>query len=161
MTQHIDYIASTPSQIASDISSRHPLAIDDLHSIIHHPRSLARPTAAWRPPVKNLPAHRGGPLLVAAITRRRVGPRARARIQGWGEPHVPAYLIEVRFTDTSGAIVDPHLTEAWIRSLVTEDYADAVHEIASPKAVTYVWLVDTHFTPVSSPPSMFDGMTAA
>ena len=41
MTQHIDYIASTPSQIASDISSRHPLAIDDLHSIIHHPRSLA------------------------------------------------------------------------------------------------------------------------
>ena len=42
-----------------------------------------------------------------------------------------------------------------------EVMADIDHEIASAKAVTYVWLVDAHFTPVSSPPSMFDGMTAA
>lgn len=145
----------------NSIERRHPLALDDLNTIIRHPRSLARPSAAWRPPVKDLPAPDSGPHLSAAVTRRRVGPRARARIQGWGEPHVPAYLIELRFTDASGALVDPHLTEAWVRALVTDNHAGSVHEIASPRAVTYVWLVDGSFTPVSSPASMFDGMTAA
>ncbi|QPK83985.1 hypothetical protein G7Y29_04140 [Corynebacterium qintianiae] len=147
--------------LASDIINRHPLALDDLRTIIHHPRSLARPSAAWRPPVKALPPLRHGPKLSAAVSRRRVGPRARARIQGWGETQVPAYLIELRISDDTGAPADRTLTEAWVRALVTEDCIESVHEIPSNRTATYVWLADGSFQPVYSPPSMFDGMTAA
>ena len=65
-----------------------------------------------------------------------------------------------------GVLLDRVLSAPWNRGEgrladAGESRPAAVHEIASPKAVTYVWLVDAHFTPVSSPPSMFDGMTAA
>ncbi|AWB83806.1 hypothetical protein [Corynebacterium liangguodongii] len=143
------------------IAHRHPLALEDLHTIIHHPRSLARPSAAWRPPVKALPPLDSGPRLSAAITRRRVGPRARARIQGWGEQHVPAYLIEIRIADPTGVPVDGTLARAWVDALVTEEFADAVHALPASRAATFVWLADRTFRPVFSPASMFDGMFAA
>lgn len=153
------YPVSAPH--SADIAARHPLALADLRTIIHHPRSLARPSAAWRPPVKTLPAPRSGPKLRAAVTRRRVGPRARARIQGWGEEREPAYLVELRISDESGAPTDRGVAEAWVRAVVTDAYAGTVHEIPSARAATYVWLVDRSYRPVYSPPSMFDGMTAA
>lgn len=152
---------STPAALADTILDRHRATVDALAAIIHHPRSLARPTASWRPPVKSLPRFDGGPQLSAAVTRRRVGPRARARIRGYGETQVPAYLVELRITDTSGLPADRRYTEAWVRALVPEDAIDAVHELPAARAASYVWLVDGQFNPIASPPSMFEGLSAA
>ena len=74
---------------------------------------------------------------------------------------MPAYLIEVRFTDASGYTVDREIAEAWVRALVPADMASAVHEVYSPTGATFVWLVDGTFTPVYSPASMFEGIAAA
>ncbi|WP_066527614.1 hypothetical protein [Corynebacterium bouchesdurhonense] len=111
--------------------------------------------------MKSLPRFDGGPQLSAAVTRRRVGPRARARIRGYGETQVPAYLVELRITDTSGLPADRRYTEAWVRALVPEDAIDAVHELPAARAASYVWLVDGQFNPIASPPSMFEGLSAA
>lgn len=149
------------TEFAAEISSRHPDTLSSLRSIIHHPRSLARPSAAWRPPVKALPRVAGTEELTVAVTRRRVGPRARARIRGYGEKHVPAYIIELRITDTSGLPADPRLTEAWVRALLPGEDAAAVHELPGARATSYVWLVDASYAPVMSPSSMFEGLSAA
>lgn len=148
-------------EIARTIRSNHADALERFEAVIHHPRSLARPNPTWRPPTRELPRVAGGPTLRAAITRRRVGPRAQARIKGFGESHVPAYLIEVRFTDASGYTVNREIAEAWVRALVPTDMISAVHEVYSPTGATFVWLVDGTFTPVYSPASMFEGIAAA
>ncbi|MEH0146839.1 hypothetical protein V6D40_04070 [Corynebacterium sp. Q4381] len=152
---------STPVALADEITQRFPTHLDALTAIMHHPRSLSRPTASWRPPLKTLPRFAGGGELNAAVTRRRVGPKAKARILGYGETQVPAYLIELRLSDPSGLPADRRLTEAWVRALVPEDAIGAVHELPSARAATYVWLVDGHFNPIASPSSMFEGLTAA
>ncbi|WKD57866.1 hypothetical protein CAPI_06630 [Corynebacterium capitovis DSM 44611] len=151
--------AETPTP--TDITEQHPATVDALHSVIRHPRSLARPTAQWRPPVKELPAIHGGPRLAVAVTRRRVGPRAKARIRGYGESAVPAYLVELRFTDATGLRTDRRHSDAWIRSLVADEDITAVHELGSPVAADYVWLVDGSYRPVPSPPSLFAGLAVA
>ncbi|MBG6121307.1 hypothetical protein [Corynebacterium aquatimens] len=143
------------------IRDRHGDALDRLDSVIHHPRSLARSGAGWRPPVKSLPRVDGSSHLVAAITRRRVGPLARARIKGYGETDIPAYLLEIRFTDPSGRAIDRDVAEAWVRGLVPENMAGAVHELESVNAATFVWLVDRNYYPIYSPPSMFENLAAA
>ena len=148
-------------ELAQQIRSTYSNALNRFDAVIHHPRSLARPTPAWRPPTRELPRIAHGPQLKAAVTRRRVGPRAQARIKGFGESHVPAYLIEVRFTDVTGITVDRDLAEAWVRALVPSSMAGAVHEVYSPTGTTFVWLVDGTFTPVYSPASMFEGLAAA
>lgn len=148
-------------EIAHQIRTTHADALERFDAVIHHPRSLARPNPTWRPPTRELPRVGNGPSLKVAITRRRVGPRAQARIKGFGESHVPAYLIEVRFTDVTGYTVDRDVAEAWVRALVPADMAGAVHEVYSPTGATFVWLVDGTFTPVYSPASMFEGIAAA
>ena len=153
--------AYTPEALAEEIRERHPAIIESAQAVMHHPRSLSRPTAAWRPPVLTLPRVANGPQLTLAVTRRRVGPRARARIQGYGGDQVPAYLIEVRVADTTGSVVDTVLTEAWVRALIPDDCAHTVHELAGARTANYVWLVDGTFTPVASPSSMFEGLSAA
>lgn len=152
---------STPESLAEVIRERHPEIIESAQAVMHHPRSLSRPTAAWRPPVLTLPRVANGPQLTLAVTRRRVGPRARARIQGYGGSQVPAYLIEIRIADTTGSVVDTVLTEAWVRALLPDDCAHAVHELAGTRTANYVWLVDGTFTPIASPSSMFEGLRAA
>ena len=74
---------------------------------------------------------------------------------------MPAYLIEVRIADTTGSVVDTVLTEAWVRALLPDDCAHAVHELAGTRTANYVWLVDGTFTPIASPSSMFEGLRAA
>lgn len=148
-------------EIAQHIRTTETNALDRLEAIIHHPRSLARPTPAWRPPTRELPRVGTGPALRAAVTRRRVGPRAKARIKGYGESHIPAYLIEIRFTDATGYAVDRQLAEAWVRALVPSHLVGTVHEVYSPTGATFVWLVDGTFTPVYSPASMFEDLAAA
>lgn len=153
--------ALAPEAAAAQLRERHAETLDAVNAVLHHPRSLSRPTASWRPPVVKLPRTDFGPQLSVAVTRRRVGPRARARIQGYGETQVPAYLVEMRISEASGVPVDTELTEAWVRAMVPEDHAHAVHELPAARAVSYVWLVDGTFTPIASPPSMFEGLTAA
>ncbi|AIJ33278.1 hypothetical protein CIMIT_04650 [Corynebacterium imitans] len=157
-------VSHTPAALAEHIHATEPEVVDRLRAIIHHPRSLARESASWRPPTKRLPwlpqlSH--GTELTIAITRRRVGPRAQARIRGFGETRVPAFLIEVRISDPSGLPTDRRLAEAWVRALVPRDAVDAIHELPSPRTANYVWLTDGDFAPVASPPSMFEGLTAA
>lgn len=142
----------TPPSIAAALRVREAATIRDLHSILHHPRSLARSSANWRPPGKALP---GGPLTMT-LTRHRVGERAKARVLGFGESGTPAYLITVRITDQRGA-VDPVAAEGWVRALVDDSLIDAVHEVPSGNAATFVWLVDARFTPLHSPASLFTG----
>lgn len=152
---------TTAENLAREISREHAPTVDALRSIIRHPRSLARSSASWRPPVKELPRVGGSVALTVAVTRRRVGPRARARIQGYGETHVPAYIIELRVTDPSGMPADPAVTEAWIRCLVSPESLRAVYELPGSRATSYVWLVDATYAPVLSPASMFQGLSAA
>lgn len=146
--------------LARTITIRHPDSLAALRSIIRHPRSLARPGASWRPPIKTLPRVDGAELTVA-VTRRRVGPRARARVRGYGETNTPAYIIELRLTDSSGLRAQPRTTEAWVRALIPAEHIGAVHEIPGPRATSYVWLTDAAYTPVRSPASMFEGLQAA
>lgn len=156
----LDTSLDTPLD-AAQLRDRHPETLDAISAVMHHPRSLSRPTATWRPPVLTLPREGNGPQLSVAVTRRRVGPRARARIRGFGQDQVPAYLIELRVADTSGVPTDRRLAEAWVRALLPDDCAHTVHELPSARAATYVWLVDGTFGPIESPSSMFEGLAAA
>lgn len=145
---------TTPPTVAAELRVREAATLRDLRSVLHHPRSLARPQADWRPPGKALP----GGSLTMTLTRHRVGERARARVIGFvsgsGDERRPAYLVTVRVTDARGA-VDPVAAEGWVRALVDDSLIDAVHEVPSGNAATFVWLVDAHFVPVHSPASLF------
>lgn len=151
----------SPAELAEEFRIRHADVVAAVNSVIRHPRSLSRPTASWRPPVIKLPRTDNGPQLSVAVTRRRVGPRAKARIRGFGQEQVPAYLVELRISDTTGFPVDRLLTEAWVRSFIPEDVAHTVHELPSTRAANYVWLVDGTFAPIESPSSLFEGLAAA
>lgn len=149
------------AEVAAQVLFEEKETVEKIHAILHHPRSLARPTAAWRPPVLKLPGVAGQPPLIAAMTRRRVGERVRARVRGFGERRAPAYLLSVRITDPHDREVPAALAEGWIRSLIEPALAGAVHEIEGGGATTYVWLVDSAFNPVHSPNSLFEGFAAA
>lgn len=148
-------------EVADFLGSHEATTLADIHSMIHHPRSLSRPLATWRPPTKTLPRIPGHGLHTLAITRHRVGERARARVRGYGEELTPAYLISLRITDRAGAPVDPAITEGWIRAIVGEAYIEAVHEIAGARSATYVWMVDGAYEPLRSPASLYAGFSSA
>lgn len=152
-------------ELTADILYHHHETLRSIESIIRHPRSLARPTPQWRPPSKVLPPVEiyGGEALPLTLTisRHRVGERAKARVLGYGEKRVPSYLVTVRITDPTGRPVAPSLAEAWVRALVPEELVSAVHEISSSSAATFVWLVDSTYTPVHSPLSLFEGLSQA
>ncbi|WP_293769700.1 hypothetical protein [uncultured Corynebacterium sp.] len=174
-TSPLTHTSTMPAPSATDVAERlHftvPDTINELHMMMRHPRSLARPMATWRPPRKDLPVlPRSGDLhtdavtaqrLTSTLTRYRVGPRARARVHSYGETREPAYLISLRVTSPEGTAPSPVLAEAWMRALVDESRADAVHEIATSSATTFVWLVDRDFVPVHSPVSLFEDFAAA
>lgn len=151
------------TDIATEILVTEPEVVKGLRSIIRHPRSLARPMPQWRPPSTRLPAlpATGARELTMAITRHRVGPRAQARVRGFGEQREPAYMVSVRLSDPSGMPLTPRVAEGWVRSLIDFSRADAIHEISSGTAATFVWLVDRDFEPIHSPTSLFEGHSAA
>lgn len=150
-----------PATLAEQLRARESATISALNSILRHPRSLARPVPTWRPPSKHLPQTGESSALTAAITRHRVGPRARARIRGFGETREPAYVVSVRLTEPRGRPVDPGAAEAWIRALVPADLIGTVHEITGSHPPTYCWLVDGNYLPVDSPASLFSGFELA
>lgn len=147
--------------LADDLRHHHGETLQALNSILRHPRSLARPVPTWRPPSKHLPASHGGEALTATLTRHRVGPRARARVRGFGELREPAYLVAVRLTHPCGRRIDPRLAEAWIRALVPAELINTVHELTGTQPPTFCWLVDGHYHPVMSPASLFYGYSQA
>ncbi len=168
MCSNLGAMTSTPGTTAWDLANlirdREPVTLADIHSIIHHPRSLARPMATWRPPSKKVPLIDGTDtraMLTLAVTRHRVGDRARARVLGYTGDREPAYLVTVRITDPTGRPVPVDAAEAWIRALVGEEDVHAVHEIGAGHAPTFAWLVDGRYCPVPSPASLFTGASDA
>lgn len=161
-TRHRTSLRSrTAAEVARHVRAHETETLDAVSSVVHHPRSLTRPMAEWRPPSKQTPALFGGQPLTLTVTRHRVGPRARARVRGLGETREPAYLVSVRVTGAQGRRVDPVAAEGWVRALVDEALVDAVHEVTDGRTPTFVWLVDRHFRPVRSPASLFSGFAQA
>lgn len=143
-------------EIATFVARCHPEVVESLNSVIRHPRSLARPTPSWRPPSKALPALPGADGLTATVTRHRVGPRVRARMQGFGAATPPAYLISVRITSPEAHDIYPEVAEGWIRTLVSERNAHCVHVFDEDNAPTFLWMVDGDYQPMRSPASLFE-----
>ncbi|APT93738.1 hypothetical protein CPHO_07770 [Corynebacterium phocae] len=137
-------------------SPAHRRILATLDTAVRHPRSLARPGGAWRPPKQML-----SKTLCATVTRYRVGPVVRARIRGFGQTRVPTYLVSLRITDTRGHVVEQATAESWVRALFREKDIRAVHQLTEETAATFVWLVDHHFQPVLSPASLFEDFYAA
>ena len=159
---NVNAMTSTPGITAWDLAGlireREPVTLADIHSIIHHPRSLARPMASWRPPGKKVPRVDGTDtrdMLSLTVTRHRVGTRARARVLGYTGDREPAYLVLVRVTDPTDRDVPTEVAEAWVRAIVGEQDVQSVHEIGTGHAPTFAWLVDGHYSPVPSPASLF------
>lgn len=145
----------------ASLAAQHADLIADISSIMHHPRSLARPIPSWRPPTKTLPGTHGSPPLTIAISRHRVGPRVKARLQGYGETRTPAYVMSARITDPAGNLVSSAIAEEWVRAILPRRHDGSVHELSSQTAKTYIWIVDGKFTPLQSPAAMFEAASAA
>ena len=155
----------TTHDIHKIVTELHTTAQDQLtavRSILRHPRSLARPTASWRPPQARLTAGKHQ-ALTAALSRYRVGPLAQSRVRGYGEQRTPAYVVSVRITAPSGAAPSAPLAEAWIRALVPREFINTVHRIDTnfETAAIYAWLVDANYIPVQAPASIFAGFSRA
>ncbi|MEJ5928841.1 hypothetical protein WG915_09495 [Corynebacterium sp. H128] len=146
----IDIAAAT-----STIRSRCADSLDLIEMTIKHPRSLARETAAWRPPTLRMPPQFGLSPINVTITRRRVGHLARARIRGYGESRTPAYMLMLRLTATDGRVLEHGEAEAWLRAILPDAGTYSIHELSGLGAPTYCWIVDQHFTPIASPSSLF------
>ena len=125
-------------------------ALDRLDAIISHPRSLARASAAWRPPVVSLPPTAGVPGLKVALRRYRVGPDMRAEFQQHGTERTPAYVIEARFSNAEGKNVRTRDCEWWIGRLLDCPFEFTVHQLVGESSPTYCWVVDAHYRPMFS-----------
>ena len=154
-------ISLTTLELSRTVANTHPDTILAVGSTIRHPRCLARPSAAWRPPSVRLPGTAHLPELRATLSRQRVGNRVKARVRGYGESRTPAYVVVLRFSDPTGAPVSSLLAEAWMRALVFDSDIEAIHQLANQNAPTFTWLVDGHYRPVHSPASLFEGLDAA
>ena len=153
----------TARSIATAVRSQHVDPLCDLWSIIKHPRSLARPNADWRPPIKQLPSineldskpwSKG---LQVSITRHRVGPTIRHQLHVFNEAtqRQAAYVVTLKIYSPTTKGVPQYVTEGWVRALVGEKFIDCVHEFGRYSAPTYVWVVDSRFRPIHSPASLF------
>lgn len=152
---------TSPQQLSTVLAHTHPDTVLNIGSIIRHPRSLARPSAAWRPPSTRLPGTTQVPELHATIIRHRVGNKVKARVRRYGESRIPSYVVILRISDPTGAPVSAQVAEAWMRALVLEDDIEAIHQLTNTTAPTFTWLVDGHYRPVHSPASLFEGLDAA
>lgn len=147
--------------LAEHLREHYAPDLSAVQAILRHPRCLARTASTWRPPTRVIPDPLSGGELIVALTRHRIGPRARARIRGFDPSHTAAYLLSLRFSRTDGQPVHPATAEAWVRALLPEESIDSVHEFLGESAPTYRWCVDGGFQPVASPASLFAGASAA
>lgn len=154
---HLAHPIQNPSTMATNAREEFPDTISALGSIMRHPRSLSRPRATWRPPVKKLPALITNHPLNASLTRHRTGIAVRRRLWALGKSRVAAYVMIMRITSPTGTRVNPGVAEGWVRAFVGEEHIECVHELPQESAPTYVWVVDASFTPVKSPAELFTG----
>ena len=146
---------ASPTRYAAHLRHVHPDHLAQILSLMRHPRSLARPTANWRPPRLPLPPVSGGDQLTLTLSRMRVGDAARDIILATGENRSPAYLVTIRLSSPEGYRVPRTLAEGWVRALLDDDKINAVHELPDEPTPTFCWLVDSRFIPVPSPASLF------
>lgn len=142
--------------LESLIRTNHYDALGKVSTTIAHPRSLARPMPTWRPPSIRL-----ADTLQVAVFRHRVGTKVRARLRGFGETRTPAYLVSLRFSDTSGRPVPSNEAEAWIKALLPQAGSYAVHQLLDETTPTFCWLVNQHYEPLDSPASLFNNTQKA
>ena len=144
------------TRYAAHFKSVFPTALDDIQSMMRHPRSLARAIPTWRPPSIPLPSLPGEDPLALTLSRHRAGPAARQIIREFGEQREPAYLITIRITSPEGFKVSTRLAEGWIRAILSTAHSGTVHQLTDEPAPTFCWLVDAHFDPVRSPSFLFE-----
>lgn len=156
-TRRIHHNLTSPTEYSSALTSEFPDILKHIESVIHHPRSLVRPLANWRPPSVALPATGVHAPTSATIRRYRVGEHARNVVRQCGEPRAAAYLISIRFSSKHSSITLNNLSEGWIRGLLPDQKITCVHELDSESAPTFCWLVDKTFDPIQSPASLFTG----
>lgn len=152
---------ATAAEVCEHIHAHEAGALADLHSMIHHPRSLERPLPGWRPPATRVPAlfSRGRPVL--ELTRRRVDAHLHSRAAGAEGEHSPAYLLSMRMSDPRGHEVPPAIAAGWARALVDAPEPGFLHELTAEDQPAYAWLVDADFRPVRSPAELFTGSSQA
>ncbi|WP_080795535.1 hypothetical protein [Corynebacterium pacaense] len=138
-----------------------PTVLSDVGSMMRHPRSLARPIPTWRPPRIQLPPLPGTDPLSLTLSRHCVGRETRDLLTASGGEGEPAYLITVRLSNADGYRVSAPLAEGWVRALLTGQNITSVHELRDEATPTFCWLVDSHFLPVPSPASLFQGRARA
>lgn len=154
MIKHINRLAAltSPTRHAEQLRTSHPDTLAAVTSMMRHPRSLARPVATWRPPSTSLP---GAPPLVLTLSRMRVGDGVRDTIRNTGVSQSPAYLVTVRITDPGGHRVPATTAEAWVRAMLADEQTTCVHQLTDEPTPTFCWLIDSRFTPLPSPATLF------
>ncbi|QDZ42352.1 hypothetical protein [Corynebacterium sp. sy039] len=146
---------------AHTISATHPETIAQIHTMLKHPRSLARPMPHWRPLRKKLPVTPRGEKLVLALSRHRVGMRIQARMTGYGATATPAYVVSMRISDPHSGYVAQDTAYAWVTAIAGAKYSHCIHEFVHESTPTFAWLVDKDFTPIPSPASLFENTSQA
>ncbi|AGG66517.1 hypothetical protein H924_05355 [Corynebacterium callunae DSM 20147] len=158
MITHLNRTLSSiisPARYAELLIEVFPGALSDIHSMMRHPRSLARAIPTWRPPSLTLPTLAGHDQLKLTLSRHRAGPAARRIVKEAGATREPAYLITARISSPEGFKVSSKLAEGWIRALLNNAGTHSVHELIDEPTPTFCWLVDADFRPVYSPASLF------
>lgn len=128
-----------------------------VHSMMRHPRSLARPSATWRPPSAAIPELGRYPRMKVTLQRYLVGEPVRTRLLAEGIARSPAYLVTLRLTSPTGERIEPALAEAWATAIAGPDSGDCVLELTGEPAPTFCWLVERSFLPIPAPDRIFDG----
>lgn len=128
---------------------------------MRHPRSLARPSATWRPPSTVVPATDGHPRMNVTVHRYLVGEAVRARLLSQGVHRSPAYLVTLRLTAPTGERIVPSMARDWAVAVAGPDSGDCVFELTAEPAPTFCWLVEQSFRPVPAPDHFFDGHPCA
>ncbi|VEH08961.1 Uncharacterised protein [Corynebacterium kutscheri] len=158
------YVSSheqSPINIARYIDRHFTRDLDALHSILRHPRSLARNHATWRPPAKKLPKLPGGEELVATITRHRVGAKVQTTMHSFDNSAPAVFLISLRITSPKGNHVSTAISEGWIHALLGSSAVECAHDITTNNTHTYVWITDKNYFPLHSPAMLFNNGIAA
>ncbi|MCK7642954.1 hypothetical protein JIM95_008590 [Corynebacterium sp. CCM 8835] len=128
-----------------------------VHSMMRHPRSLARPSATWRPPSALIPGFGDHPRMKVTLQRYLVGEAVRVRLLAEGVHRSPAYLVTLRLTTPTGVRIEPALAEAWAAAIAGPGSGDCVFELTDEPAPTFCWLVERSFLPIPAPDQLFDG----
>lgn len=138
--------------------------MDELASVIAHPRSLARPSAQWRPPTVQFPRTSTLPAVSATISKYRTGRSVVAFMHRAGYDDIPAYLVSLRLTDPSGTPLSLADSQQWVDSIAFATFdapPGSVYHVVGEPTPTFCWLVNGSYAPISSPIEVFTALDKA